>query len=135
MIRYLSLTEVLELHKRIIQATGGSEGLRDLGALQSAVAQPLMTYGGDDLYPTLVEKTAALGFSLINNHPFVDGNKRLGHAAMAVFLYLNGYQISASIDVQEAFILGIVAGKVSREQVITWLNKHVKEADPHPSRG
>jgi len=134
-IRYLSLTEVLELHKRIIQATGGSEGLRDLGALQSAVAQPLMTYGGDDLYPTLVEKTAALGFSLINNHPFVDGNKRLGHAAMAVFLYLNGYQISASIDVQEAFILGIVAGKVSREQVITWLNKHVKEADPHPSRG
>jgi len=134
-IRYLSLTEVLELHKRIIQATGGSEGLRDLGALEAAVAQPLMTYGGDDLYSTLMEKTAALGYSLINNHPFVDGNKRVGHATMAVFLYLNGYQISVSIDVQEAFILGIAAGKVNRDQVITWLNRHVKEADPHPSRG
>jgi len=80
-VRYLSLGEVLELHRRIIEATGGSPGLRDLAALESVVAQPRMTFGGADLHPDLASKAAALGFALIKNHPFVDGNKRVGHAA------------------------------------------------------
>ena len=81
-MRRLSLGEVLTLHQRLLDQTGGAQGLRDLGALESTVAQPRMTFGGEDLYPDLPMKTAALGFSLIQNHPFIVGNKRVGHAAM-----------------------------------------------------
>jgi death on curing protein len=104
MIRYLSLLEVLSLHCQIINQSGGASGVRDLGALESAVAQPLMTFGGEDLYPTIVDKAAALGFSLVMNHPFVDGNKRIGHAAMETFLVLNRLEINASVDEQERVI-------------------------------
>lgn len=97
-MRYLTLGEVLELHRRILESSGGATGLRDLGALESSVAQPRISVGGEDAYPTLVEKAAALCFSLVQNHPFVDGNKRIGHAAMEVFLLLNGLQIQASVD-------------------------------------
>jgi death-on-curing protein len=89
MIRYLVLIEVIELHRQIIEQSGGSLGIRDLGAVESALAQPRMTFGGEELYPTLVDKAAAIGFSLIMNHPFIDGNKRIGHAAMEVFLVMN----------------------------------------------
>ena len=83
-MRYLSFEEVVSLHSQIIAQSGGSSGLRDRGALESAVAQPEASFGGQELYPSLAEKTAALGHSLIQNHPFVDGNKRIGHAAMEV---------------------------------------------------
>jgi death-on-curing protein len=86
MIRYLSLEEVLELHRRALQQTGGLDGVRDLGGLESAIVQPRMTFGGQDLYPCLPTKAAALGFSLVCNHPFLDGNKRVGHLAMEIFL-------------------------------------------------
>ncbi len=82
MIRYLTLSEVTDLHRQVVEQSGGSLGLRDLGALESAVAQPQMTFGGDNLYPTLVEKAAVLGFSLVMNHPFIDGNKHIGHATL-----------------------------------------------------
>ena len=88
-------------------------GLRDRGAIESAVAQPEMTFGGDDLYPTIAEKAAALGHSLIQNHPFIDGNKRVGHAAIEVFLVLNGYEISASVDEQEQTVLTVANGGMS----------------------
>lgn len=74
-MRYLTLGEVLGIYRRVMEQSGGMAGIRDLGALESAVAQPRMTFSGEDLYPTLVEKAAALGFSLIQNHPFADGNK------------------------------------------------------------
>lgn len=80
-MRYLGLREVLELHRLLLERTGGLAGVRDLGLLESAVAQPLMSFGGQELYPAVAEKAAALGFSLIKNHPFNDGNKRIGHAA------------------------------------------------------
>ncbi|MEL7246581.1 MAG: Fic family protein, partial [Cyanobacteria bacterium J06573_2] len=85
MIRYLVLIEVIELHRQIIEQSGGALGIRDLGALESALAQPYMTFGGEELYPKLVDKASAIGFSLVMNHPFIDGNKRIGHAAMEVF--------------------------------------------------
>jgi death-on-curing protein len=81
-MRFLTLSEVLELHRQVMEQSGGLLGIRDLGALESALAQPRMTFGGVDLYPTLIEKASALAFSIINNHPFVDGNKRVGHAAL-----------------------------------------------------
>jgi death-on-curing protein len=73
-VRFLTFAEAIDLHRRLIEQSGGAPGLRDPGALEAALAQPRMTFGGDDLYPTVVEKAAALGFSLIMNHPFVDGN-------------------------------------------------------------
>ena len=81
-------------------------GILNLGSLESAVAQPRMTFGGSDLYPTIADKASALGYSLIKNHPFMDGNKRTGHAAMEVFLVLNGLEIQAPISEQEQVISG-----------------------------
>ena len=124
-MRYLTLGEVLALHRQVIEASGGISGLRDLGGLESAVIQPRMSFGEEDLYPALEEKAAALCFSLIQNHPFADGNKRVGHASMEVFLQLNGYEIQASVDEQEAFILGIASGDVGREDLVLWLKDHL----------
>ena len=126
MIRYLSLEEVLELHRLVLRQSGGLEGLRDLGGLESAVAQPQMTFDGQDLYPCLPTKAAALGFSLIRNHPFVDGNKRIGHLAMEMFLVLNGHELDAGVDEQERIILGLAAGEVSREEFAGWVRSSMR---------
>lgn len=126
-MRYLSLPELLTLHWRVIAQTGGGAGIRDLGLIESALAQPRMTFGGTDLYPTLGEKAAALAFSLIKNHPFIDGNKRIGHAAMETFLLLNGYQVSASIDEQERVIMQLAASEIGRAEFTAWLLAHVAE--------
>jgi death-on-curing protein len=126
MIRYLTLVEVLNLHRQIIEQSGGALGVRDLGALQSALAQPRMTFSGEDLYPTLADKAAALSFSIIMNHPFVDGNKRTGHAAMETFLVLNGLEISDSVDEQEQVILALASGNSGRESFVEWLKQHIK---------
>jgi len=124
-VRYLALNEVLELHRRIIAQSGGASGVLNLSALESALAQPQMTFGGNDLYPTLVEKAAALGYSLIQNHPFVDGNKRIGHAAMEVFSVLNGFEIVAPVDEQEQIILNTAAGKLPQSDLTAWLRDHL----------
>ncbi len=97
-MRYLSLSEVLELHERIISSSGGSHGVRDIKALKSSVNQPRLTFDQKDLYPGIVSKAAALCFFLIMNHVFIDGNKRVGHAAMETILVLNGYEIVAEVD-------------------------------------
>ena len=97
-MRFRSLGEVIDLHRSLLRATGGAPGIRDVGALESAVAQPKAAFDGSDLYATLIEKAAALAFSLVQNHPFVDGNKRVGHAAMETFLVLNGSEIDAPVD-------------------------------------
>jgi death on curing protein len=123
-MRYLTLGEVVDLHRRLFEATGGAAGLRDLGALDSAIAQPKATFGGAD--PTLVEKAAALCFSRVRNHPFVDGNKRVGHAAMETFLVLNGTEIDAPVDEQERLMLDLAAGRADRRQLTDWLRHHLR---------
>ena len=125
-MRYLSLGEVLLLHARVLERSGGATGLRDLGALQSALAQPTMTFEDRDLYPTLETKAAALAYSLVMNHPFVDGNKRIGHAAMEVFLVLNGVEVVASIDEQESVFLRLADGQISRKQLTEWLASRLR---------
>jgi death-on-curing protein len=120
-MRFLTLIEVLELHRRIIEKSDGASGIRDVGLLESAIAQPRMTFGGEDLYPSLLEKAAALGFSIIMNHPFVDGNKRTGHAAVETFLVLNGMEINASVDEQERVVLAIASGELERKAFVEWL--------------
>src|SRR5687767_4957037 len=119
-LRFLSLAEVLDLHRRVIELAGGASGVRDLGALESALAQPRMTFGGEDLYPTLAAKGVALAFSLILNHPFVDGNKRVGHAALETFLVLNGYEIEAPVEESERVVLAVAAGEMEREALLAW---------------
>ena len=125
-MRYLTIDEVLEIYRRVMQQAGGNVGIRDIGALESAVAQPRMTFDQEDLYPTIVEKASALGFSLIQNHPFVDGNKRTGHAAMETFLVLNGYEIDAPVDEQVRIILQVAAGEAKRETFTEWLRLHIQ---------
>ena len=125
-MRYVTLGEVVELHRRLLQATGGASGIRDFAALESAVGQPKATFGGVDPYPTLVEKAAALCFSLVQGHPFVDGNKRVGHAAMDTFLVLNGTEIDAPVDDQERLMLDLAAGRIGRSQLTDWLRQHLK---------
>jgi len=122
---YLTVEEVLELHADLLDRTGGTPGLRDSNALDSAIAQPRMSFDGVDLYPTLAEKASAIGFSLVKNHAFIDGNKRIGHLVMETFLVLNGCQLAASVDDQEATILQLAAGKIGREEFTEWLTSHV----------
>lgn len=117
----------MEIYSRVMTQSGGSVEILDLGALESAVAQPRMTFNRKELYPTIFEKASALGFSLIQNHPFVDGNKRTGHAAMETFLMLNGYEISASVDEQVDIILGVASGKIDRNAFTDWLRNHIVE--------
>jgi death on curing protein len=126
-MRYLTVGEILELYSRVMEQSGGGVGIRDLGGLESAVAQPRMTFNDKELYPTILEKASALGFSLIQNHPFIDGNKRIGHAAMETFLILNGHEISASVDEQFEVILGVASGKVDRHAFTNWLKEHIVE--------
>ncbi len=129
-MRHLSLAEVLALHQRLLRRSGGATGIRDIGALESAVAQPLASFGDRDLYPSLIEKAAALAFSLIKNHAFVDGNKRLSHAAMEVLLLLNGHEVECGVDEQEAFWLALAAGEKSREELVAWLTEHARPSRP-----
>jgi len=126
MIRSVTIAEILETYQRIMQQTGGLVAIRDFGALESALAQPYMTFDGNELYPSLAEKAAALGFSLIQNHPFADGNKRTGHAAMAMFLAINGYKIATSIDEQTEIILSVASSKLNRDKFTTWLANSIQ---------
>ncbi|MCP9835445.1 type II toxin-antitoxin system death-on-curing family toxin [Cyanobium sp. Aljojuca 7A6] len=126
MMRYLRLGEVLELHRRLIATSGGSPGLRDLRLLEGSLSQLRQTFSGVDLYPTLFEKAAVLGFSLIKNHPFVDGNKRVGHAALEVMLMLNGYELTASKESTEAVVLAVASGMLDRQAWTEWVKEQIK---------
>jgi death-on-curing protein len=127
-MRYLTLPEVLDLHDRIIGTSKGARGIRDLGALGAAVNRPRQAFDGRDLYPDLYAKAAALCHSLVMNHPFLDGNKRVGHAAMETFLILNGHVISAPIETQERALLDLAAGKLTCEELTDWLREHSRGA-------
>ena len=109
---------------RLLAQSGGASGIRDLGLLESALSQPKATFDGTDLHPTVLEKAAALGFALVANHAFVDGNKRIGHAAMEVFLVLNGVEIDASTDEQERLMIDVAAGQRPRDELADWLRLH-----------
>lgn len=124
MIDYLTYDEVIELHQQVIATSGGLNGVRDSGAVESAVAQPQMGFGDQDSYVTIPEKAAALAFSIINNHAFLDGNKRTGHAAMELFLDSNGYDLLGSVDEQEQTILAVASGQMKREELSEWVANH-----------
>lgn len=123
-MKYLYPKQVLYLYQQIIQQSGGSVGLRDEGLLESAVYRPQSSFGGQDLYPDLFSKTAALGHSIISNHPFVDGNKRVGFEVMRLMLRLNGYDLHASLEAKFAFVMEIAKGRRTEQAIADWLKHH-----------
>lgn len=127
-MRYLTLTEVFFLHDRLLASSGGAAGVRDLHTVEAAIAQPKATFDGEDLYPTVLAKAAALCFSLVQGHALIDGNKRIGHASMAVFLTLNGYTLEADVDDQERLILALASSNLSRDKLVAWLGEHAHPA-------
>ena len=123
MIR-LSKPQILRLHEQLVAATGGSDGLRDEGMLDSALSAPFQTFGGEDVYPSLQQKAARLCFGLIKNHPFVDGNKRIGAHAMLVFLALNGIELQYTQTELSDIILQLAAGTIQSSDLLNWISTH-----------
>ena len=123
---YLYPKQIIYLHKQIISMTGGSHGVRDKGLCESAVYRPQASFGGQDLYPNLLLKAAVLGHSLISNHPFVDGNKRVGYEAMRLMLRLNGYDINASLKRKYDFVMAIAENKINEQAIAEWLKNNSK---------
>lgn len=125
-IIYLTLEQVFLIHEDQLVRYGGSSGLRDLALLESAIFRPQSSFNGEDLYPTLFYKAAALMTSLILNHAFFDGNKRTGTASMIVFLELNGCKLKISQKTLVNTALGVESKKINIEKLAAWLKKHVK---------
>ena len=121
---YLTAEQVLFIHYRLVSETGGEHGVRDLGMLESAVARPRATFDGQELYPDIFEKATVLMESLINNHPFVDGNKRTGIACAVLFLQQNGVSFSARNADLEKFTLRVASSNAGRSEITEWLKKH-----------
>ena len=126
MIKYPDLDEIVAIHFRVTEKTGGSQGVRDWDLLASALGRPQATFGGDDLYPDIFLKGAALVQSLSSNHPFVDGNKRTALATLEYFLFLNGKEIKATQREKVDFTLWAENKKPELEQIAAWIEKHTK---------
>lgn len=123
-MKHLTKQQVLCLHEQLLAQTGGNPGVRDEGLLEAALAAPFQSYDGQLVYPSLAGQAARLGFGLVQNHPFVDGNKRVGAHVMLVFLALNGMELVYTQQELADLFLGIAAGRVSCEEVSLWITEH-----------
>lgn len=130
MIRYLTPEQVLFLHSRLIEETGGAHGVRDLSMLLSALGRPRASFDGEDLYPDLFSRSAALLDSLIRNHPFVDGNKRTAITAAGLFLVINGRQLIVEDDEMVRFTLACAQSQHTLDEIAAWLREHTRSAAP-----
>jgi len=122
---YLTPPAILFIHDRLIQEFGGAPTVRDEGALLAAAARPRATFGGQDLYPGVFEKAAALLESLCQNHPFVDGNKRVAYAAAGLFLQQNEWTLDAEADDAVAFMIEVASGRHRKDEIRIWIENHV----------
>lgn len=120
----MTSNKILQLHKFLMQETGGLDGLRDAALLESAVQSPLATFDGQELYPRIKEKAAKLGYTLVKNHAFIDGNKRIGVYCMLIFLDVNGVEMIYSDDDLIALGLGLADGSFNYENVLDWIEQH-----------
>lgn len=123
-MKTLSKRQVLLLHEQLVAETGGSAGVRDEGLLESALSAPFQGFGGVDAYPSIQQKAARIGYGLVKNHPFVDGNKRIGAHAMLVFLALNGIELEYTQRELADIILQVAAGKADYDTLFHWLIFH-----------
>lgn len=124
-MKWITPEAVEQIHGEVIRATGGLAGVRDRGLLESAVANPLATFGGEELYPGLLPKVAALLYGLVRNHPFVDGNKRTAFVVAVVVLAKNGRRLVATDADVVAFMEAVAAGRCTIEDVQDWLSQHI----------
>ena len=134
MIRFLTIDELLEIHAEALRTTGGGEGIKNFGMLESSIAQPQMTYDGQELYPALADKAAILSFSINSNHSFTDGNKRVSYIAMRLFLQLNGHDLSGIHEEKERVILAVAASEMSQEEFFDWVRAHVVPLTPQDEK-
>jgi death-on-curing protein len=124
-----SAAQILALHQALLREFGGRRGLRDRGALEASLARPFATFDGEDLYPDAAAKAAALMHSLVSNHPFVDGNKRVGAAAAELLLEVNGWSLHAEDDGLEEITLAVARGEVAAEALAIWLRQRTIRED------
>ncbi|MDO5714893.1 MAG: type II toxin-antitoxin system death-on-curing family toxin [Tissierellia bacterium] len=117
----LSTEQVLMMYHKIMKETGGIEGIRDVGSLESALQSPFQTFHGIEVFPSIEQKAARLGFGIISNHPFLDGNKRIGAHVMLVFLFLNGIELVYSQENLVAKIFSIASGKEEYQDLLQWI--------------
>lgn len=127
MMRFLSIENIILFHEKIVKETGGSAGIRDRGLIESALNRAFMTYDGKDLYPSITEKIAVMAHSLISNHGFVDGNKRIGVAVMVILLKMNN--IKVSYTQQELIDLGLktAEGLMREKDIFNWIREHITD--------
>ena len=123
-MKSLGYRQVLWIHRRVVEETGGSLGMRDGRLLRSALARPHTSFGGQDLYPTLFEKAAALFESLIRNHPFVDGNKRVAWECLDLLLELNGYRLVSTQCQEFDWVMRVIEHQVTVQDIADWLKVH-----------
>lgn len=123
---FFEYEQVVKIHRSLIEKTGGMDGIRDAQLLDSALKTPFQTFGGNNLYPNILDKASQLCYSLIENHPFVDGNKRIGVHLMLLFLKLNNIEVNYSQQELIDFGLDIASGKMSKNDIKGWIIEHRK---------
>ena len=123
---WIEVDDVILIHNRIIQSSGGLNGLRDRAGLEAAVAAPLQSFGGQDLFPTDIEKIARLGYGLAANHAFIDGNKRIGAMLVQLLLKWNGYQLELKTGELADMFIAIADGSADEAVLLQWIQTHLK---------
>lgn len=124
MISYLDIVQVLYIHQKMIDTYGGSQGIRDNAALESALIRPKMSAFGEEAYPTLFQKASVLLHSLVQNHPFLDGNKRTAFGAMHLMLLMNGYDLGSSISQDVNMVFRVATGKLAPDGIVFWIKQN-----------
>lgn len=123
---WITAEDVIQIHSRVIQGSGGMDGLRDYDGLEAAISAPMQSFGGQDLYPSDVEKIARLGYGLASNHAFVDGNKRIGAMMVQLLLKWNGYHLVLHSGELADMFIGIADGSAKEEHLLTWIRNHLQ---------
>lgn len=124
---WITVEDAIKIHNRIIEATGGVDGLRDRAGLEAAVSAPLQSFGGVDLFPSKIEKIARVGFGLASNHAFLDGNKRIGAMMTQLMLKWNGYQLNLKQGELADMFIAIADGKKDDQDLLLWIQNHILE--------
>lgn len=122
---WVSADDVIALHSKIIKKTGGIDGVRDRSGLEAAVAAPLQSFGGEDFYPTTINKIARLGYGLAANHAFIDGNKRIGALMTQLLLQWNGYRLVLNRGELADMFIAIADGSAGEFELLDWINKRI----------
>lgn len=123
---WITANDVILIHSQVIKTTGGIDGLRDLPALEAAIAAPLQTFGGQDLFPSELEKIARIGFGLASNHAYIDGNKRIGAMMTQLLLLWNGYHLELEPGELADMFIAIADGKKSEQELLAWIQLHLR---------